>query len=194
MSAHDDTAAKLRATVWRTALLQAVVGVLGAVMAWRAVACGVLGHHLDAMLCAIGVMINLLSYEIAGQTRVLAQAALAFGKTNHARRANSLPSGLIRRVPHHTNQSRRPVSVPNDPSAKRGEHRPRREKVTPDFARGLIRWNKRSKFWLERGADSHHYGLSYVVSLGGHPMMALIIAAAFLVAIVLFVAVGQVEA
>jgi hypothetical protein len=66
----------LRATVWHTFLLQAVVCITGAVMAWHAAECAVLGDHGHACLCAIWVMINLLSYVIADGTRALALAAL----------------------------------------------------------------------------------------------------------------------
>jgi hypothetical protein len=74
MTARD--APMLRATVWRTSFLQGAVCITGAVMAWHAAECAVLGHHGHACLCAIGVMINLLSYDIAAGTRALALTAL----------------------------------------------------------------------------------------------------------------------
>lgn len=66
----------LRSTVWRTHLLQAAVCVTGTVMAWNAVTCGLIGHHGDACLCAIGVLINYATFEIAAYTCAFARAAL----------------------------------------------------------------------------------------------------------------------
>jgi len=76
MTTHDDIAPMLRATLRHTALLQAAVCVVGAVMVWHAAECALLGHHGHAMSCAIAVMINLLSYEIAARTHALAKTAL----------------------------------------------------------------------------------------------------------------------
>ena len=76
MTTRDDIAAMLRATRWRTSLLQAAVCVVGAGMVWQAAQCALLGHHGHAIFCGVGVMINLLSYEIAARTRAVADAAL----------------------------------------------------------------------------------------------------------------------
>jgi len=76
MTTRDDIAAMLRATLWRTSLLQAAVCVVGAVMVWHAAECALLANHGHAIFCGLGVMINLLSYEIAARTRAAANAAL----------------------------------------------------------------------------------------------------------------------
>jgi hypothetical protein len=65
----------LRSTVWRTHLLQAAVCVTGTVMAWNAVTCGLIGHHGDACLCAIGILINYATFEIAAYTCAYARRA-----------------------------------------------------------------------------------------------------------------------
>jgi len=49
MPDHDDIAVDKRATVWRTYFLQAVVCVIGTVMAWNAIRCGLIGHHGDRL-------------------------------------------------------------------------------------------------------------------------------------------------
>jgi len=76
MTTHDDISAMLRDTLWRTSFLQAIVVVAGLGMAWQAAECALLGHHGHAILCGIGVAINVLSYEIATRTRAAAKEAL----------------------------------------------------------------------------------------------------------------------
>jgi hypothetical protein len=43
----------------------AAVCVIGLEMAWQAIECGFLRHHGHSMLCAIGVLINCITFEIA---------------------------------------------------------------------------------------------------------------------------------
>ena len=81
MPDHDDIAVEIRATMWRTYFLQAVVCVIGTVMAWNAIRCGLIGHHEHATLCSIGVLANYLSFEIDARTRALALIALRARKT-----------------------------------------------------------------------------------------------------------------
>jgi hypothetical protein len=66
----------LRSTVRRTHFLQAAVCVLGTVMAWNAIHCGLIGHHGHSCLCAIGFLINYATFEIAAYTCACARAAL----------------------------------------------------------------------------------------------------------------------
>ena len=81
MPDHDDIAVEIRATVWRTYFLQAVVCVVGTVMAWNAIRCGLIGHHGHATLYSIGMLANYLAFEIAARTRALALIALCARKT-----------------------------------------------------------------------------------------------------------------
>jgi len=45
-------------------------------MAWQAIECGLLRHHGHSTLCAIGVLINCITFEIAENARAYARAAL----------------------------------------------------------------------------------------------------------------------
>jgi len=76
-NARDKTAETLRSTIWLAALVQAGTLVLGAVMAWHAIDCGMMRHHGHSCLCTVGVMINYSSFWLAAQTRQCARDALA---------------------------------------------------------------------------------------------------------------------
>jgi hypothetical protein len=66
----------LRSTVRCTHFLQAAVCIIGIVMALNAIHCAFIGHHGNACVCGIGVLINYATFEIAARTRARAHAAL----------------------------------------------------------------------------------------------------------------------
>jgi hypothetical protein len=70
------TADSLRAIMLLAATVQAVSFVAGLVALWHAIECGLSQHHGHSIVCTVGVVIAIASFEIAAETRKRAHRLL----------------------------------------------------------------------------------------------------------------------
>ena len=75
--ACDKATTILRSTLWLAALVQAGTVVVGLVMAWHAIDCALMHHHGNSLLCTIGVMVNILSFQLVAAARERVDDALS---------------------------------------------------------------------------------------------------------------------
>jgi len=69
----EPTADSLRAIMLLAAVVQAVSVAAGFVLLWGAIDCGLSQHHGHAIVCTVGVVIGIVSFDIATNTRKRAQ-------------------------------------------------------------------------------------------------------------------------
>jgi hypothetical protein len=71
----EPTADSLRAITLLAVIVQAVSVVAGFVLLWRAIDCGLSQRHGHSIVCTVGVVIAIASFDIAAKTWKRAQIA-----------------------------------------------------------------------------------------------------------------------
>jgi hypothetical protein len=71
----DPMADSLPVVMLVAAFAQGAFAVGGFVLAWHAIECGLTQHHGHAIICTVGVVIAIYSFDIAAQTWKRAQTA-----------------------------------------------------------------------------------------------------------------------